>query len=125
MKKRLTVFMVLSTFIVGNSNAVVPDWNYDTKKEMTDGCVAGILDPVKRGFQAKANKEGNPDVVFPEDKIKPSIVDLCECITEKASISWGYQYFIWQPELAKQLVSEAMGGGECKPTGMLGKSMGY
>jgi len=92
---------------------------------MTDDCVSGILEPAKNGFQARATKDGKTDAVFPEEKIKPSIVDLCSCITEKASITWDYQYFIWQPELAKKLVSEAMGGGECKPSGMLGKSLGY
>lgn len=117
--------MVLSAFVIGNINAETPDWNNDNKKEMTDNCVLGILDPAKSAFQARADKEGKTDAVFPEDKIKPSVVDLCECIVQKASISWGYQYFIWQPELAQQLVSEAMKGGECKPTGVLGKSMGY
>lgn len=125
MRKQLLAFIVLSTFVAGNSNAEAPDWNYNTKKEMTDNCVLGILEPAKSGFQARANKEGNTDAVFPEEKIKPSIVDFCECITQKASISWGYQYYIWQPELAQQLVSEAMKGGECKPTGTFGKSLGY
>lgn len=117
--------MVLSIFFVGNTSATTPDWIDATKKEMTDGCVSGILDPAKRGFEARAKKEGKTDAIFPEDKIKPSIVDLCECIVQRASISWGYKYFVWQPELAQKLVSEAMKGGECKPTGMLGKSMGY
>jgi len=124
-KKQLLAMIVLSAFVVGNINAEAPDWNYDIKKEMTDDCVLGILEPAKSGFLVRANKEGNTDAVFPEEKIKPSIADFCECIIQKASISWGYQYFIWQPELAQQLVSEAMKGGECKPTGMLGKSLGY
>jgi len=125
MKPQFFAFVVLSTFIVGNINAEPPDWTFDTKKEMTDDCINGILEPVKSGFKARANKEGNTDAVFPEEKIKPSIVDLCECIIEKASITWGYQYFVLQPELAQQLVSEAMKGGECKPTGLLEKSLGY
>jgi len=124
-KKQLLALIVLSAFVVGNINAEAPDWNYDNKKEMADDCVLGILEPAKRGFQARADKEGNPDAVFPEEKIKPPIVDLCECIVQRASITWGYQYFIWQPELVQQLVSEAMKGGECKPTGILGKSLGY
>ena len=125
MKTRLLALTMISAIVVGNINAETIDWNDSMKKKMTDGCVSGILEPAKRDFQERANQKGNADAVFPEDKIKQSVVDLCACITQRASTSWSYQQFIQQPELVQRLVSEAVTGGECKRTGMLGKSMGY
>lgn len=125
MKIQFLVFIFISNVLsLGQVAADELGWDEGIKKIMTDGCVLGILDPAKRDFQERARQKGNANAVFPEEKIKPSIVELCACITRRASVSWSYQKFVEQPHLAQQLVSEAMSGGECKPTGMLGKSMG-
>lgn len=124
MKIQASLFMVSSILSVGQVTANELGWTDDIKKQMTDGCVLGILKPAKRDFQARAAQRGDPNAVFPVETVRPSIAALCACITERVAVSWSYQQFLGQPHLADQLITEALSGGQCKPTGMLGKALG-
>jgi len=123
MKIHAPLFMLISILSFGQVTANELGWTDDIKRQMTDGCVLGLLNPAKRDFQARAAQRGAPNAVFPEEKVRSSLVALCACITERAADSWSYQQFLGQPHLADQLIEEALTGGKCKPTGMLGQAL--
>ena len=122
-KIRNSVFL-MSLFFIGNSFADSFVWNKNNSDEYIKGCVAGILDPAKRDFLKRAIENGHPDALFPEEKIKPSITEFCSCITKRASESLEFKKLIKDPGLVQPLMTEAMTGWRCKPTGILGKMMG-
>jgi hypothetical protein len=123
MKSGVYLFALISVLSFGQIAAKELGWTDDVRKTMTNGCVLGLLNPAKRDFQARADQSGAPNAVFPEEKVRPSLVALCACITERAAESWSYQQFLGQPHLADQLIEEALSGGRCKPTGMLGQAL--
>lgn len=122
-KIRNSVFL-MSLFFIGSSFADSFVWNKTNSDAYTNGCVAGILDPTKRDFMKRAVENGNPNAVFPEEKIKPSITEFCSCITKRASKTFEFKQLVKDPDLIQPLMTEALTGGRCKPTGMLGKIMG-
>ncbi len=122
-KIRNSVFLV-SLFIIGSSFADSFIWNNENSNAHIKGCVAGILDPAERDFLKRAIENGHPDALFPEEKIKPSTTEFCTCITKMASETFEFKQLVKDPGLIQPLMTEALTGGRCKPTGMLGKIMG-
>lgn len=124
MKIQTLKYFFIGMLISGVAIADEDGWNDALKKHMAKGCVAGIVTPAKRDFNARARQSGDETAVFPEGRIKSSASDLCACIIQRSSHKWSYQQIQRQPQLMNKLISEAMAGGECRPSGILGKLMG-
>lgn len=103
-----------------NALAYQDGWTAGNILNMTDSCVASILDPVRQGYKQKMQSQGKDASLFPEDLFKPSISDLCACITFRAADTYNYQQVVADPELTQSFMTEAIKGGQCKPTGLLG-----
>ncbi len=98
-------------------------WTAENMMQMTDSCVSDIMDPLRQGFQQKVLQKGNTTTEFPEEKLKPSITDFCACITFRAANAHDYQKVMSDPGIAQAYATEAVKGGECKPSGLLGEIM--
>jgi len=125
MNKIRNSVILMSLFSIGNSFADSFVWNETTSDAYMKGCVASMLDPIKKEYMERVIENGNPNALFPEEIIKPSITEFCSCITKRASESLEFKKLVKDPDLIKPLVAEAMTGGRCKPTGILGKINGF
>lgn len=114
-------FLILITALY--SSSLLADGKASTYEVhmMIQGCIHGFMEPTRRDFRKIAVQRGNPNAVFPEEKIKPSVTTLCSCIIKRAAENRSTLYISQHPEYIKQLVSEALSGGQCEPTGFLGE----
>ena len=109
--------------VAGKAQAYRDGWTAENMMKMTDSCVSDILQPLRQGFQQKVVQKGNTSTEFPEEKLKPSITDFCACITFRAANAHDYQKVIGDPGITQAYATEAVKGGECKPSGLLGEIM--
>jgi hypothetical protein len=116
---------LISLFFIGSVFADSFGWNETNSDVFIKECVVGLLEPAKKDFKMRVIDKGYPDAIFPEAKMKPSITELCTCLTQRASESLEYKEVINDSSLIQPLISEAMSGGRCKPTGVLGKMVGF
>jgi len=97
-------------------------WSDAHIAEFTTGCIEGILAPARRDYFARAAEVGdqNPKP-FPETEVRASIAPMCLCLTRRFAQTWAFSEFIENHEtLSQPFIREAMGGGQCKPGGILG-----
>ena len=123
MRGKLLVLLAFTIFTTAQAD--MNGWDEMRLETMTAGCVAGIVEVVKRDFKARVSEKGHPDAVFPEVQLKPSVVKMCSCITRTASENWAFDEFTQNPSPGQRLVTEVMSGGRCRPTGTLGKMMEF
>jgi hypothetical protein len=117
----LASFMLL--MVADKALAYRDGWTAENMITMTDSCVSDILEPLRQGFEQKVVQKGNTSKEFPEEKLKPSITDFCACITFRAANAHDYQKVINDPGIVQAYATEAIKGGECKPSGLLGEIM--
>ena len=117
MFKNIIALFLMSLFFIGCSNANSFGWDKKGVDEYIKGCTYGMLDDVKKDFIAREIDYGNPNPIFPEDEFKSPITEFCSCIAKRASVSIEIKKLQKDPNLIKPIVSEAMAGGRCKPTG--------
>jgi len=125
MNKIIISVFLMSLFFIGSSYANSFGWNKKFYDGYIKGCTDGMLDSVKKEFIAMEIDNGNPNAIFPEDELKPSITEYCSCITKRASVSIERKKLQKDPKLLKPIASEALAGGRCKPTGAFGKLYGF
>jgi hypothetical protein len=106
-----------------NTLAYQDGWTAANIMDMTDNCVASILNPVREGFEQQMNAQGRDDAEFPEKQFKQPITDFCACITFRAADVYEYQQVRADPKLTQSYMTEAIKGGQCKPTGLFADVM--
>jgi len=125
MNKIIISVFLMSLFLIESSYANSFGWDNKIYDGYIKGCTAGMLDNEKKDFIAIEIDNGNPNAIFPEDEFKLSITEFCSCVAKRASESIEFKKLQKDPDLIKPIMSEAVAGGRCKPTGALGKSYGF
>ena len=100
-------------------------WSDSRMAEFARGCTEGILAPARRDYFARAAAVGNPSPrPFPEKEARASIEPMCSCLTRRFAQTWTFDDFLENQEaLSQPLIREALGGGQCKPGGILGTAL--
>jgi hypothetical protein len=99
-----------------------PGWKEDDFKAFTAACTDAIVKPAIQSYQDKVAASGRTDAKpFPEKDLRDSVSPMCECISRRLAENWTLTELAENAvEKSKPFVEEAMGGGQCKPGGMLG-----
>ena len=118
---RILLFSLIISTVNTSALAYQDGWTATNIMDMTDSCVASIIDPVRQGLSKKMQSQGKDPSGVSEDMFKPSLTDLCACITFRAAGTYEYEKVIADPRLTQGFMTEAIRGGECKPAGLLGK----
>lgn len=105
------------------ANAAPKEWDPEMKRGFIAGCAHGSTQRARQMFEAEAKSKGKTNAVFPEARFKQSYVDFCTCITDRASQQYSVDEVSKDPSLMQPYVAEAINGGECKPSGILGELM--
>jgi hypothetical protein len=97
-------------------------WDRKQIKVFAYACTDGLLAPAVRDYHAAAVAAGVPDhKPFPEQAFRDSAFPMCLCISERVAETWTLAEAGKQGmQGARPMVDEALGGGRCKPDGMLG-----
>ena len=97
-------------------------WSEQALSSFANGCVLAIVTPAKRDYYARASEKGNKTPrPFPEPEVTASVQPMCSCIGLRIAQSSDLQELSLNMEaIAKPFIEEAMGGGQCKPDGLLG-----
>jgi len=96
-------------------------WSDQELSSFTAGCVMSIVTKARRDYYARAAQRGNSSPKpFPEQELTASVQPMCSCIGLRIARSFELQEVARNPTLSKSFVEEAIGGGQCKPGGLLG-----
>jgi hypothetical protein len=102
-----------------------PGWKDDDLKAFTAACADAIVKPAIQAYQERVTASGRTDAKpFPEKELRESVSPMCECISRRLAEKWTMAELTNAAlERAKPFVEEALGGGQCKPGGLLGEML--
>jgi hypothetical protein len=97
-------------------------WTPAEHAAFNEGCTLAILTPAQRDYTAAAQRAGNASPrPFPEEALRASIEPMCACIgnriAERHTVNEMHQ---GGEALIMPYAQDAMSGGPCKPSGLLG-----
>lgn len=100
-------------------------WTPAEHAAFNEGCTLAILAPAQRDYAAAAQRAGNTSPKpFPEEALRASIGPMCACIgnriAERHTVNEMHE---GGEALVMPYVQDAMSGGPCKPSGLLGDMM--
>jgi len=121
MNNMTTNLLLLMLLFSGNTYANSLGWEHEGFVSFRDGCIQGVLDGVKNNFLAMAKEKGRANIIFPEERFKPSVTELCSCITLRASQTVEYKKFIQDKNTMRTLMNEAIADGTCKSVTATGR----
>ncbi|THB63115.1 MAG: hypothetical protein D6B27_12805 [Gammaproteobacteria bacterium] len=115
----------LLTISATSSAQLKKGWDKSSVDKLAKSCTSQIMQGAKQGYYEKARKAGNSNPKpFPEKQLKESFAGMCKCMSNKAANTWEFNDFKANANTYfKQLIQPAMNGGECKPTGLVGKAI--
>lgn len=105
--------------------ATTTRWTPAEHAAFNEGCTLAILTPAQRDYAAAAQRAGNASPKpFPEAALRASIGPMCACIGNRIA----ERYTVNEMHQGGQVLimpyaQDAMSGGACKPTGLLGDLM--
>jgi hypothetical protein len=104
-----------------------PGWKEEHIKAFTASCADAIVKPAKQAYEDKVTASGLTDTTpFPEQELRDSVSPMCECISRRLAEKWTLAELTDSAlERAKPFVEEALGGGQCKPGGILGEVLDH
>ena len=97
--------------------------NLSELKIMTKGCTFSFLSKVESDFRQVAIRQGRPGVEFPGELLRPSVQQLCECLTRRGLEQYSFNELNHNRRYVAQTIAESLSKGHCKPSGVLGKLM--
>jgi len=118
-----TVMFFTLTAWAENNNEMMPGWTEDLVMVVAHGLSVGLVQSTERDYYNAAANAGNTNPrPFPREALKESSDALFSCTTRKASKNWSFkEYNTKAKKISIQLFTEAMKGGDCKPTGFLAR----
>jgi hypothetical protein len=105
--------------------ALKPGWKEADFKAFVAACADAVVKPAIQGYQDRVTASGLTDAKpFPEQEFRESVLPMCECITHRLAEKWTISELANNGlDKSKPFVEEALGGGQCKPGGMLGEML--
>jgi hypothetical protein len=101
-------------------------WSQPQISEFVGGCVAAIMIPAKRTYEARDAQAGHTGKEFPEAEVRKSIEPMCTCVARRIAETWPFDEYIRNSgALAQPLIMEALSGGRCKPEGIVGEALAH
>lgn len=98
-------------------------WTEQSMTAFAQGCADAIVEPARRDYEAAARQAGNrASKPFPADAVRDSVQPMCQCIGRRVAGRWPLaeaESLGWSAVMP--LIQEALGGGQCKPEGILAK----
>lgn len=100
-------------------------WTQSRLSSFVSGCVNGLVDPARRGYDTEAAKHGESGADFPEREVRASVSSLCSCVSRKIAARWNYSDFMLDAEThTKSILQDAMTNGHCPVKGVLARALG-
>jgi hypothetical protein len=108
-----------------NQSTPRPGWTQPELAAFTARCVVSILAPAKSSYAARAVERGNSNPKpFPEKELVESLEPMCKCLAGRVSETWSLEEMQrLGPSSFQPQFEEAIGGGRCKPSGLLGQML--
>jgi hypothetical protein len=95
-------------------------WDDAAITAMADSCVPGVIGPARKAFASARKGEE-----FPEGELTPQVKAMCSCFAKRAGANYARADFVRdRSAILGKMNQEALGGGACKPEGLLGEMMG-
>jgi hypothetical protein len=97
-------------------------WDRKQVKVFAYACTDGLLEPAVRDYNAAALADGvTIHKPFPEQAFRDSAFPMCLCISERVAETWTVAEMGKQGlQRSRPMIDEALNGGRCKPSGLLG-----
>ena len=115
--------------ILGLSNITLAEtkagWDNISINQLSESCTNQLVNSSKQGYYARAKEVGNKNPKpFPEADMRMSFKGMCDCISNKASVTWTFDDFKKNSNTYfAQLIIPATKGGECSPKGIVEKAL--
>jgi len=98
-------------------------WDGTRMKQFADACTERLLQSATLDYNAAARAQGvTLHKPFPKEAFRDSAFPMCLCISERVAQTWTFEEMDKSGmERSRPMIDEALGGGRCKPAGMLGE----
>lgn len=105
----------------GGGSKADKGWDGASVERMRSGCVTGAMSHAQTGWER--DPKAGP---FPTSEWRASAEPYCTCLVDRVRASVKPEEFEAKGAAAfVQFTNEAIAGGKCKPTGIMGKALGF